>query len=213
MADNTELNPGSGGRRLRSLEDHNGVHWPTATVAYATSLVGGDNSLQVVGPDHGLPVEIVGGGLDITFPDGLSVEQAGEWVVTLDPAAAVTISGPVAVGIDGSAVYDGSAALAPQHAKIDAAEPGDNTVVAAEPGKRIRVLRWGLTADGDVTIKWRSATDDISGPRPLTKYASAGGAYCPVGIFETAPGEPLNLSLSTGAVVGGELTYVLAPSD
>lgn len=127
---------------------------------------------------------------------------------TVGLAAGTALVGKTSAGVDGSAVYDGTTALTPKFAKIDASSSGDNAIVAAVSGKKIRVLRWGLTAADEVTVKWRSATTDKTGPRLLAKYASAGGAYCPTGIFETAAGDALNLNLSAAKTVGGELTYV-----
>ena len=37
MADNTELNSGSGGNTLRTLDDGT-VHWPVGITAYATTV-------------------------------------------------------------------------------------------------------------------------------------------------------------------------------
>jgi len=297
MAEYVQLNPGSGGAKIATFRDGDGNDWPAGVFGYAVTLSEGANVLQIVTPDHGLPVELVGDGvLEIvqTDEDALkaTVHQGGSWVVGLaegatvavtqsgtwniaqptasnlnatvvqsDPAnlkvtatlasgstvalasgTAVEVSGTVATtqsgtwtvdieagaevklasgssvgvdgvvraAVDGSAVYDGETALTPVFKAISASSSGDTAIVAGVTGKKIRVLRWGLTANGaDVSVKWRSASTDLTGVRSLTKFASAGGAYCPVGIFETAAGEELNLNLSTTSSVGGELTYVL----
>ena len=350
MADNVQLNPGSGGATLRTLRDADGLDWPVGVFAYATALEPGANVVQVVDSTHGMPVAVLGGvaveqedetvlnatvhqggtwtvalaggatvavsgtvattqsgawsvtaiqsdaaslratvnqggswtvglsagatvaatqsgtwnvsqsnaaSLKATVNQGGSwtvaatqsgtwnvsqsdaaslkatVSQGGAWTVGLSGGTSVGVSGTVAVtksgawsvgldagtnlvgkvsaGVDGSTVYNGTAALEPKFVKISAANSGNNAVVAAVADHRIRVLRWGLTAGGDVNAKWRSGSTDLTGARSLTRYASAGGAYCPIGVFQTAKGEALNLNLDAAVAVGGELTYVLVP--
>jgi hypothetical protein len=157
----------------------------------------------------------------------IAATQSGAWTVSLSAsqtlanvttvgtisnpvgiAAGTNLVGKVASGPDSSTIYSGTTALTPKFAKISASSSGDNAVVAAVAGKKIRVLRWGLTSNGTVSAKWRSNTTDLTGPRYLVQYASAGGAYCPVGVFETAAGEALNLNLSAAVAVGGELVYI-----
>lgn len=167
----------------------------------------------------------------VTLASGSTVAatQSGSWTVsqgtaanlkteaTLASGSAVALNagtaliGKASVGQDSAAVYDGTTLLERRFAKIAASSSGDNTIVAAVTDNKIRVLRWGLTANGDVDLKWKSDSTDITGVRPLTKFASAGGAYCPVGVFQTAKGEALKLNLSAAVAVGGELTYVLQP--
>jgi len=282
MADNVQLNPGSGGATLRTLRDADGLDWPVGVFAYATALEPGANVVQVVDSTHGMPVAVLGGvaveqedetvlnatahqggtwtvalaggatvavsgtvattqsgawSVTATQSDAASLKatviQGGTWTVGLSGGTSVGVSGTVAVtksgawsvgldagtnlvgkvsaGVDGSTVYNGTAALEPRFVKISAANSGNNAVVAAVADHRIRVLRWGLTAGGDVNAKWRSGSTDLTGARSLTRYASAGGAYCPIGVFQTAKGEALNLNLDAAVAVGGELTYVLVP--
>lgn len=302
MADNTQLNPGVGGKVMRTLQDSAGVDYPVGAFAYATSIGDGANVLQLVDQTHGLPVEVLGG-VEVSQADAAALKatvslasgsivaatQSGAWSVgvagsvtvaqataanlkatvtqagpvtvqqatasnlkaevTIAASQSVGISGPVAVtqsgtwtvnlgsgatidldpnaelklgannkmvgkisaGADTSALYDGATALQPKFARISASASGNNTIVSAGVGMKIRVLRWGLTAAGDVNVKWVSNSGDLTGVRPLTKYASAGGAYCPVGIFETGGDETLSLHLSDNVAVGGEITYVLVP--
>lgn len=157
----------------------------------------------------------------------VAATQSGAWSVTQATAAnlkteatlasgsAVALNagtalvGKVSAGVDVAALYNGATALTPKYAKIAASSSGNNAVVAAVAGKKIRVLRWGLTAAGAVSVKWVSgAATDLTGVRKLTEFASAGGAYCPIGVFETAAGDALNVNLSVAMSVGGELTYV-----
>lgn len=96
-------------------------------------------------------------------------------------------------------------------AKIAASSSGDNTLVAAVTGKKIRVIAYNLMANGAVNAKFQSGASgtDLTG----LKYCGAAGDgvcanYNPVGWFETAAGSLLNLNLSGAVAVGGELVYV-----
>jgi hypothetical protein len=164
--------------------------------------------------------------VDISSGQTVGATQSGTWTVGLSASqtlAQVTTVGSVAnpvglkagtaligkasTGLDTSTIYDGTTALTPKFAPIDVSSSGNNEVVAAVTGKKIRVLRWGLTSNGTVSAKWRSGSTDLTGPRPLIQYASAGGSFCPLGLFETASGEALNLNLSGTVAVGGEILY------
>lgn len=86
-------------------------------------------------------------------------------------------------------------------------------MVAAVPGKKIRVKHYTLSAAGAVNAKWRSGTStDLSGLIYLAaagSSADAGGVAPPEGVFETAAGQALTLDLSAAVAVGGHLTYSL----
>lgn len=99
---------------------------------------------------------------------------------------------------------------------ITASSSGDNTLLAAVAGKRIRVhafevFNGAATAN---TIKFRSGTTDIS--LPVTFPASAVGLKTglydsPKGgfHFETAAGALLAINLSAATAIGGVLSYSL----
>jgi hypothetical protein len=184
----------------------------------------------------GAPVEIAAGQTIAADQSGAwsvsilgtpAVAQSGSWVFGLaagQTLAAVTavgsITNPVAlaaganligkasVGADTSTIYNGATALTPKFAKIQASSSGDNAIVAGVSGKKIRVLNWAFSANGTVAVKWRSNTTDVTGPRYLIQYASAGRSGGPNGVMETAAGEALNLNLSAAVAVGGELAYI-----
>ena len=42
----------------------------------------------------------------------------------------------------------------------------------------------------------------------LAANSGIGGAFCPIGLFETAPGDSLVLNLSAAVGVAGHLTYI-----
>jgi len=96
------------------------------------------------------------------------------------------------------------------YAPITASASGTTTIVAASSGQQIYVLRWNITANGNVNVNLQShtTTANATGLHYLTQYASAGGGWCPGGIFATSPGEALDINLSAAVAVGGELTYV-----
>lgn len=92
-------------------------------------------------------------------------------------------------------------------AKIEADTTGNTQVVAAVTGKKIRVHGALVIANAAVTVKFQSATTDITGPMSLS--ANGGFAHESIlGMFETAAGEALNINLSANQSVGGHLSYV-----
>jgi hypothetical protein len=135
--------------------------------------------------------------------------NTGAVTVSAALPAGTNLLGRVSTSVETSTAYDGTTALTPKFAAIAASSSGDNTVVAAVTSKKIRVLRWDLTGNGNVNAKWKSgASTDKTGLYYLTQYAGCGGSYCPVGLFETAAGEALVLNLSGAVAVGGVLTYL-----
>lgn len=115
------------------------------------------------------------------------------------------------VCFDTSTVANGTTPLLVQRAAIDAATSGDNTLVAAVTGKKIRVLAVFAVMTGTaITIRFESG----AGGTALTgqMQPSQGGGFVlpfnPVGWFETAAGELLNLELGGAQSVDGCLVYV-----
>jgi hypothetical protein len=144
----------------------------------------------------------------ITNPVVVSQSTAANLQATATLAAGTALIGKASVGPDTSAVYSGTTALTPKFAKIDASASGQTAVVAAVTGKKIRVLRMGYTAAGTVNVKWQSNSTDLTGLETMVAGAKGGGAYCQVGLIETAAGEALNVNLSAAVQVGGVLTYI-----
>ena len=110
--------------------------------------------------------------------------------------------------------HQATGALIMKFAVINASASGANAIVAAVTGKRIRVVSYVIVAAGAVTATWQSASTALSGPMSL---ASSGGASASVGIlapggayglFQTEPGEALNLSLGGTVNVAGHLCYI-----
>lgn len=107
-----------------------------------------------------------------------------------------------------SMMFAGQTALVPQFAVINASASG--TVISAISGLIIRVIAMDLVTNNAVTIQWQTSTGPatISGPQ---SFAANGGIVRPfnqAGWFQTLAGDSLNITLSGGATVGGNITYV-----
>lgn len=136
------------------------------------------------------------------------LKSSGELTVGLNPSDVVK---PLRFNADGNLlVASGSAAASvTKFAIIDAATSGDNTIVAAVTGKKIRVHAAYLVASAAVTVRWESGASGtaLSGQMQL---AANGGFVLPYnseGWFETAAATLLNLELSGAISVDGGLTY------
>lgn len=99
--------------------------------------------------------------------------------------------------------------MAAQYAPIAVSSSGNNTIVAAVTGKRIRVLAYTLIANGTVNAKFQSGAGgtDITGLKYLVANSGLVCQQGQDGWMQTAPGELLNLNLSGAVAVGGELVY------
>ena len=53
--------------------------------------------------------------------------------------------------------------LPTKHAIIQEAEAGENVVVAAVPGRRIRVIAYNFMSNGAVNVKWQSGRPTSAG--------------------------------------------------
>ena len=96
------------------------------------------------------------------------------------------------------------------HAKIVATASGATEVVAAAPNHEIRVLAYVIVTDTAESIKFQSASTDLTGVMAITANGGISAPFNPAGWFETVKNEALNINLATGTiVVGGHVTYVL----
>lgn len=107
-------------------------------------------------------------------------------------------------------VYVAGVPAIAKFAKIDAATSGDNTLVSAVTGKKIRVLLWALVSGGTVTVRFESGAGGTALTGQMT--TAVNNVVCPgysaIGHFETAAGELLNLELSGNVTVDGYLVYI-----
>jgi hypothetical protein len=124
-------------------------------------------------------------------------------------SASVVLASNYGVPFESNSIFAGTTALTPKWAAVASSSSGNNEVVALVSAKKIRVLCWIITASAAVNFKWRSASTDKTG---LFYAAAAGGgagqSFNPLGHFETASGEALNLNLSGATAVGGQVCYV-----
>jgi hypothetical protein len=97
-----------------------------------------------------------------------------------------------------------------QRAAVAAAANGNNTVVAAVTGRKIRVLSAVLVAAGTVAPQFQSGAGgtNLTGAMPMVANGVLTLPFNPEGWFETAAGQLLNLNLSGAILVAGVLSYV-----
>jgi predicted oxidoreductase (fatty acid repression mutant protein) len=98
-----------------------------------------------------------------------------------------------------------------QQAFANATTSGNTQVVALTSGKRVRVLKYTISASAAVNVYFNSSG---SGAISATKYLAAAGSgigagLCHFGHFQTAVGEALQVNLSTSANVGVDVLYIL----
>lgn len=96
-------------------------------------------------------------------------------------------------------------------ARVNATADGDNTIIAAVGGKKIRVLGYALTvtAAGTITLQDTQATPVIAAQFSLAAQggvAYAGGLDAPA--FETASGFGLEINNPAGVDTLGHITYL-----
>lgn len=112
--------------------------------------------------------------------------------------------------------YDVYSNQAIKRAVVDAATSGDNTLVAAVTGKKIRVLAMFAVMTGTaVTIRFESGAGGTALTGQMTPSQGGGFVlpYNPLGWFETASGELLNLELGGAQSVDGVLVYAEIDND
>lgn len=99
----------------------------------------------------------------------------------------------------------------PGYAAIDAASSGDNSIVAAVPGAKIRVLAVFLMAASAVAVRFESGAGGTALTGQMNVAANGGFVmpYNPAGWFETAVAAALNLELGGNVSVDGCIVYKL----
>lgn len=97
-------------------------------------------------------------------------------------------------------------------AAIDVSSSGDNTIVSADPTKKIKVLSYAFVVDAEVTTRWKSASTSISG---AMSFLSNGGMSSSTGtpaggwLMETAVNQALILNLGGTVGARGHISYFL----
>ena len=100
-----------------------------------------------------------------------------------------------------------------KYAAIDFAGSGDNTLVAAVAGKKIRVLSLFLVAAGTVTVRFENGAGGTALTGQMNLVANTGFAlpHNPHGWFQAGTDNTLlNMELSAAISVDGSLTYIEA---
>lgn len=144
-----------------------------------------------------------------TLDNAISGSEMQVDIVAALPAG-TNLLGRESSSLETSTIYNGTTALTPKFAIIDAASSGNNTLVAAVTAKKIRVLSVMLVASGTVNVRFESAADGtaLTGQMQLTAQAGFTLPFSPVGWFETVAEELLNLELSGATSVDGCLVYI-----
>lgn len=138
-------------------------------------------------------------------------------VLTLPALAAGTnLIGIASSPSETSTIYNGTTALTPKFANIACASSGNNTIVSAVSGKKIRVLSCALVVSAATNIYFVDSAGSpiaVFGDSTNKVNLAANGGFIlpfnPVGWFETSTTNVnLNLNLSGANAVGGSITYI-----
>lgn len=94
---------------------------------------------------------------------------------------------------------------------VSAASSGDNTLLAAQTGSKIRVLSYTLVAAGTVTVAFESGASGtaLTGDMTLIAGVPLVVPFQREGHFETAASTLLNLELGGNVQVSGHIVYAL----
>lgn len=99
----------------------------------------------------------------------------------------------------------------PKFVRVNAVADGDNVVIAAVAGKRIRVISYVLmaTAAGTISIQDTAGTPVVLAQFPLAANSGvsyAGGLEAPA--FETGPGLGVEINNPVGVDTLGHIAYL-----
>lgn len=124
--------------------------------------------------------------------------------------ASVAAPLPVQTSAESSQMTASGTVVTPKFAVIDAAAAGDNTLVAAVAGKKIRVLALFVVAAGTVNVRLESGASGTALTGQMNLIANTGFVlpYNPAGWCETGSAALLNLELSAAVSVDGALVYI-----
>jgi hypothetical protein len=96
----------------------------------------------------------------------------------------------------------------PRYAFVNASASGNTAVVAAQgAGVQIRVLGLIVVTTAAQTVKFQSATTDISAGFPLAANGGISTTYYPDGMFETVANEALNITLGAATATGVQVVW------
>lgn len=86
---------------------------------------------------------------------------------------------------------------------------GDKTILAAQTGKKIRVVAVFLKVEGAVTLQFKSGSTNMGGAIPWDADDAYVEPFNPAGWMETASGEALLLNLSASVDVNGHVVCLV----
>lgn len=180
------------------------VRAASAAKPFPVSIISGSSS----------NTEYTEGAVDATITGGVVM-----WEDTSDTIRAASAANPFPVEVISSPggsvlpdpVVNSSAVAVPiKFASVNATTDGDNTVIAAVPTKKLRILGYVLTATGAGTITLKSATAGAIG-RIICSANGAGASY-PGGVdapaCETVAGEAFVINNPVGVDTMGHLSYI-----
>jgi hypothetical protein len=164
--------------------------------------------------DNGSTLSVDDGGASLTVDGTVTANLAagtnniGDVDVLTQPARARTTD-TISAALATDVLMNDTTALTPKFAVIDVASSGDNTLVAAVVGKKIRVHQVLLVAAGAVNARFESGAGGtaLTGQMNLTTNSGFTLPFSPVGWFETASNTLLNLELSGAVSTDGVLCY------
>jgi hypothetical protein len=133
--------------------------------------------------------------------------------------AGTNLIGQIVTRPDVSNASDGSTVLVPKFARLSTASTGNQAIVSAVSGKKIRVLSMNVMATASTNAIWvNDGTADLHGttsykiPLDVTGATGAGGFVLPfnqLGWFETAANNrPININLGSANGITAIVTYV-----
>lgn len=176
----------------------------TFAVQVSSALPAGTNAIGKLAANSGVDI----GDVDIT-----SIAAGDNNIGNVDLASAIpagtNLIGKIAASAETTSIYDGTTALTPKFAVIDHATSGDNTLVSAVVGKKIRVHQLALIGSAAVTVRFESGAAGTALTGQM-QFAANGGfvlPFSPMGWFETAANTLLNMELNGATSVDGVLGY------
>jgi len=136
---------------------------------------------------------------------GASATGSSGVVPYVETSGSLTLSG-------GEIAISATPAVTVKRAAISAASSGNNTLVTAVAGKKIKVLGIILVVSGDVDVRLESGADGTALTGVISLAADGNGFVLPVAPIgyhwvETAAAALLNLELSAAVQVSGVLVY------
>lgn len=143
--------------------------------------------------------------------------QSGTWTVQPGDTANTTawkVDGSAVTqpaSIAGTVVVDGRRGVTMLFSAISVSSSGDNTIIAADATKKIKVVSFLVAAALATDVIWKSDTTAISGTLSIGVTGSIASPYGSVNgwIMETAVNKALKLNLSAANTVSGTLAYFL----